>query len=221
MWITCRKRPRGWRLRVAAGSGPSKVRNVSNALTGEAVAPASGPLAALSLWVHNLPADCDLLNTKVLADGGECRLAYIGPVAKDGITQVNAQLPEGIRTGMAPVEVFWEEQPLCAPAWVRIAPAGPSVPRVTTITDGVNLVSGARIVSRCVKVTMTDVRDAGAFRATVDGYDALDIASFCADPLTLRHEFNFKLPARIGAGKHEVVVALGKRTFAPLPIEVV
>jgi len=221
MWITCRKRARGWRLRPAKPSGPATVRNISNALTGEAVAPAGGALAALSLWVHNLPVDCDLLNTKVIADGGECRVTYIGQAAKDGITQVNAALPEVIRTGMVPVEIFGDEHPLCAPAWVRIAPAGPAVPRVTTITDGVNLIYGSRIVSRCVKVTMIEVRNALTFHATVDGYDAVEIDSFCADPVTLRYEFNFKLPARIVSGKHEVVVRLGKRTFPPLPIEVV
>jgi hypothetical protein len=55
----------------------------------------------------------------------------------------------------------------------------------------------------------------------VDGYDAVDIASFCADPLTQRYEFNFKLPDRIVSGKHEVSVNLGRRMFPPLAIEVV
>jgi hypothetical protein len=220
MWITCRKRQPGWRTRPAAPAGPSAIRNISNALTGEAVAPASGALAALSLWIHNLPGDCDLMNTRVMADGGECRLTYIGPAEHDGITQVNVALPVGIRTGLVPVEVFWNEQPLCVPAWVRIAPAGPSVPRVTTITDGVNLISGTRIISRTVKVTMIEVRDASVFHAAVDGYDAVGIDSFCADPVTLRYEFNFKLPDRIGVGAHEVSVRLGKRNFAPLSIEV-
>jgi SAM-dependent methyltransferase len=221
MWITCRKRPRGWRMRSQPPSAPSVIRNISNALTGESIAPSAGALAALSLWVQNLPGDCDLLNTKVLADGGECRLTYIGQAAKDGITQVNVALPNGIRTGMAPVEIFWEEHSLGAPAWVRIAPAGPAVPRVTTITDGVNLISGTRIISRTVKVTMIEVRDPKAFHATVDGYDAVGVDAFCADPVTLRYEFNFKLPERIIAGQHEVTVRMGKRTFPPLAIEVV
>ena len=53
MWITCRKPD-------AAASNPAEgapvIRNISNALTGEAVAPAAGPLAALSLWVERPPA---------------------------------------------------------------------------------------------------------------------------------------------------------------------
>src|SRR4051794_8036817 len=49
MWITCRKRPDGWK--PAPAPRTSAIRNISNALTGEAAAPASGPLAALSLWI--------------------------------------------------------------------------------------------------------------------------------------------------------------------------
>ena len=99
-------------------------------------------------------------------------------------------------------------------------PAGPSVPRITTITDGINLLSGTRIVTGSVKVTMHEVADPRPFRATVDGFDALETETFCADPISQRYEFNFRLPESIGPGPHEVRVSLGKRTFAPLAIEV-
>src|SRR5438270_2116975 len=53
MWITCRKRATT-PLVYARGSTNATIRNISNALTGEGVAPSSGSLAALSLWVHDL-----------------------------------------------------------------------------------------------------------------------------------------------------------------------
>jgi SAM-dependent methyltransferase len=218
MWITCRKRSAA---PPPERKGPAaSLRSINNALTGEAVAPASGPLAALSLWVHNLPEECDLLTMKVFADGRECRLTYIGEPGVDGIVQVNVALPEGIRTGMVPVQMTWFGQPVCAPGWVRIMPAGPSVPRISTITDGINLLSGTRIVTGSVKVTMVEVKDAGAFHATIDGRDAMEIDSFCADPIAMRYEFNFKVPPGMSKGPHEVQVKLGRRTFAPLAIEV-
>ena len=133
---------------------------------------------------------------------------------------MNVALPEGLRTGMVPVELVWLGQPVAAPAWVRIMPAGPSVPRITTVTDGINLLSGTRIVTGSVKVTMHEVSDAAQFHATVDGLDALEIESFCADPITQRYEFNFQLPERIVAGRTRCWSALGKREFAPLAIEV-
>jgi hypothetical protein len=118
------------------------------------------------------------------------------------------------------VEINWLGQPLAEPAWVRIMPAGPSVPRVTTIADGINLLSGTRIVTGSVKVTMHEVADAAQFGATVEGRNVLDIESFCADPISQRFEFNFRLPPRVARGLHQVVVTLGKRKFAPLDIEV-
>ncbi|MBS1858834.1 MAG: class I SAM-dependent methyltransferase, partial [Acidobacteria bacterium] len=220
MWITCRKRPAGWCALPRSSAARPAIRNLTNAVTGEAVAPAAGPMAAVSLWVYHLPAECDLLNMRVLADGGECRLVYIGEPDKDAVTQVNATLPEGIRTGLVPVEIHYLGEALCEPAWVRIMTPGPCVPRIAGISDGVNLLSGTRVVTRSVKVTMHDVTQAETFHATVDGMDAEEIDSFRADPVTLRYEFNFKLPARIGRGMHEVEVRLGKRRFPPLSIEV-
>jgi SAM-dependent methyltransferase len=215
MWMTCRKRGA-----ATVPVGPARIRNISNALTGEGVAPAAGPMAALSLWVEGLPADCSLNDMAVTADGLPCRLTYIGEPEADGVAQVNAFLPEGLRTGLVPVAIVWRGQPLCPPAWVRIMPAGPAVPRITTVADGVNLLSGNRIVSGSVKVTMIEVTHPDQFRATVDGVDALEIDSFCADPIGQRYEFNFRLPEAIRTGPHEVRIALGHRTLAPLPIEV-
>jgi ubiquinone/menaquinone biosynthesis C-methylase UbiE len=220
-WITCRKLPAGWRQARALQSVEPSIRSINNALTGEAVAPVSGPLAALSLWIHALPADCDLLNTRVLVEGLEGRITYIGEPQPDGISQLNVALPEGLRTGMVQVEVESDGRPLCPAGWVRIMPAGPSVPRISTVTDGINLVSGNRISTRTVKVTMTEVADAKGFSARVDGMEAGQADAFCADPVTQRWEFNFKLPPRINLGYHEVEVRLGKRVLPPVGIEVV
>jgi SAM-dependent methyltransferase len=222
MWITCRKRPPGWGASLMGRkvAQTAEIRKISNAFTGEAVAPAHGPLAALSLWVYGLPDEADLEHLTVTADGAACRVVYIGEPEKDGVLQVNVTLPEGVRTGLVPVEMLWLGQPLCDASWVQIIPAGPSVPRITTIADGINLLSGTRIVTGSIKVTMNEVADAAPFRAQIDGVDALEIESFCADPVTQRYEFNFKLPARIFPGPHEVTVSLGRRTFAPLAIEV-
>jgi len=213
MWITCRKRPQGW------SKGPA-VRNISNALTGEAVAPARGAMAALSLWVASLPDACDLHSLAVLADGVRCRVIYIGAPEADGVTQVNVALPEDIRTGLVPVEVHWRGMPLCPPAWARIVPAGPLVPRVTAVSDGVNLLLDHRTNTGTIKVTMLDVVHPEDFQARVDGLEVRDTDAFCADPLTKRYEFNFHLPPDIGRGAHRLEVTHGKRSFAPVTVEV-
>jgi SAM-dependent methyltransferase len=212
MWITCCK-PGG---PVAAPAGPPAIRNISNALTGEAVAPASGPMAALSLWMENVPSDTDLNNTRVTADGRECRLVYIGHPAADGITQVNVMLPEGLRTGLIPIEVTGG-----ASGWVRVIPPGPAVPRITNVTDGVNLLSAHRVVSRTVKIAMRDVSHPECFRAALDGAPVAGVESFCTDQTKQTYEFNFRLHDAVAPGAHEVRIALGRREFAPVAIEVV
>jgi SAM-dependent methyltransferase len=211
MWITCRKPA----TETPTPAPSPSIRKISNALTGEGVAPATGPLAALSLWVEHLPTAADLNSLTVVADGRPCRVVYIGHPAADGISQVNVMLPEGIRTGLVPVELA------PASAWVRIIPAGPAVPRIAAITDGINLLSPSRVTSRIVKIAMRDVAHPDEFRATVDGSPVKDLDSFCTDQTKQTYEFNFTLPDDVTSGWHHVYLALGRREFAPVPIEVV
>jgi SAM-dependent methyltransferase len=216
MWVTCRK-PETSRPTAA---GAPRIQNISNALTGEAAAPATGGLAAVCVWVENLPPACNLIDTAVIAEGRACRLIYIGHPGADGVVRTIAALPEGIRTGLVPVEMTHEGRAICPPAWVRIIPAGPLVPRLTALSDGVNLLSGSRIVTGFVKATMEEVADAGGFQATIDGLDALEIDSFCTDPVMQRWEFNFRVPPALAPGPHHVALLFGRRPVASVPIEV-
>jgi SAM-dependent methyltransferase len=221
MWTTWRKRPAGWRASVRLPEHPAtQVRNISNAYSGEPLVPAAGRLAAASLWLEQLPEDCDLLNLAVTFDGAPGRLSYLGPPAWDGVQQLNAALPRGIRTGLVPVELRWLGQPLAAARWLRVIPAGPVVPRVCSVSDGVNLLAGRHIESGTVKATLEELDHPEWFQATVDGLPVREIDFFCTDPLTQRFEINFHLPFGLAAGEHRLEMSLGKRTFAPVPIQV-
>ena len=222
MWITLRKRPQGWVMSLAGRrvAASAAIRNITNALTGDSVAPDSGHLAVLGLWIERVPEECDVNHLEVLADGLPCRPYYIGAPEYDGLSQVNAALPLGIRTGIVPVEARWLGQPLCAPSRVRIIPAGPAAPRLHALTDGENVLHGNRIVSGIVKAVMVDVKRPLEFRVRVDGADAPVAARFCADPATQRYEFDFRLPPGIEPGPHNVWISVGKREFAPVGIQV-
>src|SRR6185295_4760790 len=102
-----------------------------------------------------------------------------------------------------------------------IIPAGPAVARIVSVTDGINLLSAHRIVSGIVKVSMRDVTHPDGFRATVDGVPVSGVESFCTDQTKQTYEFNFHLPEPAAPGPHHVSLALGRRKFAPLTIEVV
>jgi SAM-dependent methyltransferase len=211
MWVTMRK------PELSAGHGPApQIRNVNNAYTGEAVAPDSGPVAAVSLWITDLPGDCDLNSLTVTVDGAQARVVYVGPRGADGATQVNAILPRGVRTGLVPLAVG----PFGIRANVRIVPAGPAVPRMTQITDGVNLLLHQRTTSGVLKVIMRDMAKPEEFRATIDGLPVRELESFCTDETKQIYEFNFHLPEGTQKGGHVLRVSVGRREFPALGIEV-
>ena len=216
MWITCRKPS----LELPAPAGPPRIRNITNAITGESAAPVAGPMSALSLWIENLPPACDLNSLAVSADQLPCRVSYIGEAAHDGVSQVNAALPEGVRTGLVPVELFLYGRPLCPASWMRLIPPGPPTPHVVSIGDGVNLISGNVVASGMLKTVMVEVECASDFHATFDAREVDGIDAFCVDPLFQRYEFNFPVPRGTPPGGHEVQVWLGKRGFAPVMVEV-
>ncbi|HUA59654.1 MAG TPA: class I SAM-dependent methyltransferase [Verrucomicrobiae bacterium] len=223
MWITCRKRPAGWTKQLRqcqVAPNAARIRNMGNASTGETVAPGSGLFASLAVFVYNLPAECDINYLTLNADGKPCRPTFIGEPERDGASQVNGTLPDGLRTGLVPVDLQWMGQPLCPPSWIRIVPPGPLVPRIMSLSDAVNLLSGTRIVSGLVKVTMREVVHPETFRASVDGHEAPPAEFFCVDPIVQKFEFNFRLPQAIGKGPHQLRARLGRREFAPLAIEV-
>jgi SAM-dependent methyltransferase len=221
MWTTWRKQPPGWRAALRPSPTPStSIRAISNALTGDQLVPASGARAFAAIWLDNPPADCDLIGLEVTVDGRPAVLTSLSAPEWDGMVQLNAAVPPGCRTGLVPVEVLWLGQPLTASAWMRVIPAGPAVPRICAISDGVNLLSGARIVSRTIKIAMEEVPNPLQFQAFLDGA-AIDAGTFCTDPVQQRYEFDILLPPAVRPGPHEIRVSLGRRTFAPVAVEVV
>jgi SAM-dependent methyltransferase len=220
MWTTWRKQPLGWRaaLRPAAGLR-ARIRAISNALTGDQLVPSSGARAFASIWLDDLPSDCDLIGLEVRVEGRPAVLTCLSAPEWDGMVQLNAAVPAGCRTGLVPVEVLWLGQPLTDAAWMRVIPPGPAVPRICNVSDGVNLLSGARIVSRTIKVAMEEVPDPRQFQAHFDGAP-IDARTFCTDPVQQRYEFDIMLPDTVKPGPHEIRVSLGRRTFAPTAVEV-
>jgi hypothetical protein len=221
MWTTWRKQPPGWRAALRATPHPAtRIRAITNALTGDLLIPATGARAFASLWIESLPAECDLLSLEVRIDGRAAVLSCISPPEWDNLLQLNAGVPTGTRTGLVPVEAAWLGEPLTPTAWMRVIPAGPAVPRVIAVRDGVNLLSGPRIVSRCIRVVMEELEHPERLRAAVDDAPVERLDVFCGDPLEQRYEINAYLPDAIRPGPHQLMLSMGRRAFAPVAIEV-
>jgi hypothetical protein len=200
MWVTMRKpdtlHP------PAGGARQPMIRRITNAESSEPVVPARGRFAAVSLWVENLPEDADLNTLELLTEDTPATITYIGPAEWDGLRQVNAILGRVGRTGVLPVFLRHLQEPLCPATSVRVVPAPPPIPAVISVADGVDLLSGLRIVSGTVKVIVEEVLNADEFTATVSGRPVTNVDVFCSDPLPPRHEINFDLPSDLPSGPH-------------------
>jgi ubiquinone/menaquinone biosynthesis C-methylase UbiE len=223
MWTTWRRHPRGWRqaLRESEPQAEIRIRRITNGQSSEPVAPSRGRFASISIWVENLPPDADLHDLHVTVGDSFGTVSYIGAPDNVGLQQVNVLLPELEATGLLPVEIVWLGKRISQSATLRVIPPGPSVPRLNSISDGINLMAGTRIETRTVKMTMEEIARPHEIEAVIDGEPVWNLEFFCIDPRPQRFEVNFRLPESIGPGDHQLVVRMGQRKLAPVTLQVV
>jgi SAM-dependent methyltransferase len=219
MWVTLRKPPSPF----TGGGDATRIRRITNAHSSEPVAPVRGRFAALSLWVDGLPGDLDLNRLQVKVGGKQALATYLGHPEHDGMQQVNVMLPAGLATGLALVELTDRSGALCANGRVRLMEVPPAVPRLVSLTDGIDLMSGTRIVTRSIKVTLEEV-EPQAVNAVVEsgGVTAWleDRDEFCTDPRVPRWEVNFRFPQQVKPGPGVVRLTMGRRELGAVRVEI-
>jgi len=194
------------------------IRRITNAYTGDSLIPQRGRQAALSIWITDLPVDCDLNNIEILVEGVPGVPIYIGPADSQGLQQVNAWLPDGVRTGLVPVELRMNGRPLCPLASARVIPAGPLVPRIISVTDGVNLVLKNASNTGLVKVHVEEVLMPETISVTIDDWPVASLAIFRIDPRPPRHLLDIELPKDLTAGSHTLQIRIGPRRVLMAPL---
>jgi len=170
--------------------------------------------------MENLAEDADLNSLEVRVGGVPGFVTHVGHPEHDGLEQVNLLLPEGLRTGIHPVEAGLTDRRSIASSTVRLVPPGPPVPRVLSLTDGIDLLSGSRIVSGSGKATIEEVETPERLRVMVGDREALDTEFFCTDPRLPRYELNFRLPKGISRGPAPVRILLGARLIGQVWVDV-
>ena len=198
--------------------GPVRVRRITNADSTEPVAPARGRWASISAWIEGLPAMADLLSLDLRIAGLSATLTYLGRPEADGLRQLNAILPAGLSTGLNPVALFWHGQ-ILAESRLRIVPTPPPVPRILDACDGVDLLSGRRIVSRSIKLFLEECAHPEELEIRINGEVQPDKDVFCTDPMPPRHEVNFRIPASVPLGPLTLNLKYHARRFAPVQFE--
>ncbi|MCC6585494.1 MAG: class I SAM-dependent methyltransferase [Bryobacterales bacterium] len=209
MWVTLRKPPAAAAIGDAAGE-PS-IRRVTSAYSSEPAVPNRGRFAAISVWVTGLPVDADLNRLDLWVGSRPAFLTFLGHPENDFLQQLNALLPEALSTGLQPVELRYDGKRVCEKAWVRLRPPGPPVPRVLSVTDGVDLLAGDHIVNRVVKATVEEVESITQIGVDVNGTPAEEVDVFCTDPRLPRHEINFRIPSSVSKGAATLEFRVGER----------
>ncbi len=203
---------------MQAPLGTVRVRRITNADSSEPVAPARGRWASISAWIEGLPPLADLLSLDLRVAGLSANLTYLGRPEADGLRQLNAILPPGLSTGLNRVALFWKGQPV-AESRLRIVPTPPPVPRILEASDGVDLLSGRRIVSGSIKLFLEECADPQQLEIWINGDLQPDKDVFCTDPMPPRHEVNFRIPSGVPVGPLTVNLKYHARRFAPLLFE--
>jgi hypothetical protein len=232
LWITLRK-PAGpaespdrpAEAAEGAAKVPVRIVRATNTYTADALIPRAGRFASASLWVLGLDAAEDLNSLRVMVDGEPTAPCFTGKQVWKGPAQINFYLPPGVRSGVLPVWLESRGRRLCDAAPMRVVGGGPMVPKLLSVSDGVNLLSRMWIESRCVKIQLEEVGMQSAaevreaLHAEVGDHPIRDFDVFCVDPLPRRYEVNLSIPAEVGAGRHQLAVALAGRRFAPIEIQ--
>ena len=79
---------------ICESKAGARIRRMTNAHNSEPVVPARGRFASFTVWLENLPADCDLIGLDVRVGGEPATPCYIGPPESDGLQQLNVLLRE-------------------------------------------------------------------------------------------------------------------------------
>jgi SAM-dependent methyltransferase len=206
MWTTWR-RPL---LHPTVQTSPPRLKGITNAHSYEPVAPKRARHAAISIWMENLPEESDLNNLEVLVEGAPADPFYIGWPIAEGVRQVNAWLPESMRTGLLPVELRLNGERLCAPGTVRVIPAGPLVPRIISISDGFNLLEKNASSSGILKIQIEEVASPDSLAITIGDRPVEWLEIKCIDPRAPRHELNLRIPEGLPPGRHRLIIRVGR-----------
>ena len=219
MWTTWRKQPAGWsasleqEIEALGDTLPVKIHKITNAFSFEPIAPSRGRFAVISIRVENLPADAGLNHLRVTIGNSLGAVTRIGAVIRNSWQRIRVDLPELEATGLLPVQLFWLDRPLSAPATLRVIPPGPSIPRMVAAPQ--------RVENRRVTLTLEEISRPFDIEVWMDGHPVEDVEKICTDPRPQRYQVNFRLPEEVGPGLHHIKLNIGRRKLAPVPVEVV
>lgn len=177
------------------------VKDVTSATgTGRCV-PARGPGAAISLWIEGMPEWASLADCTIWFSDREEMGCYLSPVSESGGCQLNSRLPEDLVPGEYEVRLRILGQPVANEHTILVTVPPPRMPRVLSVTDGINLTSRYRVETGGAKVVIEDVAAPAGVSFTVAGKPVEFVQFECKDPITSTYEYAFHLADKTPRGK--------------------
>ncbi len=214
--LTWRKRANGWRADLAehAALASARVTRVSNGWDDCPVVPNRGRYARLSILVSGLPMDLDLLDLEIII--GDVRATAVSLAEPDagGQQRIMAELPGLEQTGLVPVQLRWlGERLTMEPAYVRVIPAGPIVPRIVSVISGSTREAG-------LTISVEDLVRPDELTVSLDGVALWGLETRCTDSKHQKYSVRLPLPDDVKAGVHEIQLMSGRRKLTPISIEI-
>jgi SAM-dependent methyltransferase len=203
MWTTWRKRVRCRSQGAGRDAASGGIRSIRTD-AGEPASIPAGRRTHIYARVEGLPADCDLLELSATVSGCEARPSLILASSAEGVVEVKIVVPPLRDAGLAPVALCWRAKPLGPPRAIEVTAASQDQPSVFSLTDGVNALSGLRIVSRSIKAQVENLTDPNQLSASLNGIPTKRGAPYCVDEQTRWFDINFFLPRAVGPGAHRL-----------------
>lgn len=192
---------------VTAASGPgSRIPN-------------GGRDAAVSLWIDGMPDGASLADIDVWFGEQQQSGCYLSPVAESGGCQLNCRLPNGMAPGEYKVQMSVAGMRVEQASPITVVAAAPSIPRVVSVTDGINKASRYRLETDVAKVMMEDVLSPGGCSFTVAGSPVERLEYECRDTISNTWEFCFHLNPDTPSGRHWLVVSVAGKELDLIGLE--
>jgi hypothetical protein len=99
----------------------------------------------------------------------------------------------------------------------RVIPPGPLVPRIISVTDGVNLVLTNATNTGLVKVQIEEVLSPDSITATIDD-QPVQVDIFRIDPRPPRHNLDIRMPEHLAKGPHTLKIRIGAHRSLIAPV---
>jgi len=217
LWTSWRQQPRGWHAsvqppRVKEGELPVIIRRITNASSSEPVAPCRGRFASIAIYAENLPAEAGLHHLRATIGSSFGTVTYIGPADSSACQVIRADLPDLEATGLLPVQLCWLDEPISAPAALRVIPPGPSVPRLISVSK--------TVTAHGLTLTAEEIARPDEIEILVGGLRVDSFDYVCTDRRAWRFEIAVEIPQGLRPGRHALEMRAGRRKLPPVQIEV-